>query len=117
MSVALLVCQLRVVDWPASIVFGLAESEAVGAVGAGGGGGGGGAAFFAHALTNSIVARMNSSALHLAVVPDDAISCFTIPPVFWAAGLRHAICEIYSWRNFGQTQRRTSICKKSVRKD
>ena len=48
-SVALLVCQVKVVDPPLSTVLGLAESEAVGAAGGGGGGGGGGATFFLQA--------------------------------------------------------------------
>ena len=48
-SVALVVCQVSVVDWPFSTVLGLAVSEAVGAAGGGGGGGGGGATFFLQA--------------------------------------------------------------------
>src|SRR5215467_13214331 len=46
-SVALVVCQFFVVDWPLLIVLGSAVSDAVGAAG-GGGGGGGGATFFLH---------------------------------------------------------------------
>jgi hypothetical protein len=44
-SVALVVCQVKVVGWPFSTLFGLAVREAVGAGGGGGGGGGGGATF------------------------------------------------------------------------
>ncbi len=51
-SVAFVVCQVKVVGWPWFTVFGFAESDAVGAVGAGGGVGGGGATFFAHAPRN-----------------------------------------------------------------
>src|SRR3989442_12207849 len=50
-SVALLVSQVSVVDWPLSIVLGLAVSDAVGAAGGGGGGGGGGATFFLEAAS------------------------------------------------------------------
>jgi hypothetical protein len=71
MSVAFVVCQVSVVDWPLARVFGFADSEAVGAVGAGGGGGGGGAAFFAHAPMNMIVPSANTSVPHLFIV------CFT----------------------------------------
>ena len=67
-SVAFVVCQVRVVDWPGLIVFGLADSDAVGAVGVGGGGGGGGAAFFAHAPRNRMVASVNARVAHLVVV-------------------------------------------------
>src|SRR5271169_3464753 len=52
------------------MVFGFAESEAVGAVGAGGGGGGGGAGFFAHAPRN-ISAPTATARLHI------LIWCFT----------------------------------------
>src|SRR5208282_209693 len=67
-SVAFVVCQVSVVDWPASIVFGLADSEAVGAVNAGGGGGGGGATFFAHAPRNTNRPSANTSVPHLVIV-------------------------------------------------
>jgi len=67
-SVAFVVCQVSVVDWPWSRVFGFADSEAVGAVDAGGGGGGGGATFFAHAPRNMIVPSANTRAPHLAIV-------------------------------------------------
>ncbi len=49
-SVAFWVCQVRVVDWPFSMLLGLADREAVGA-GGGGGGGGGGVSFFLQPLT------------------------------------------------------------------
>src|ERR1700730_13327921 len=58
-SVALLVCQVRVVDWPFSTVLGFAVSEAVGAADGGGGGGGGGATFFLMAP------NANTSIIHL----------------------------------------------------
>jgi hypothetical protein len=74
-SVAFVVCQVRVVDWPWSRVFGFADSEAVGAVDGGGGGGGGGATFFAHAPRNMIAPSANTRAAHLVVVV--AILCFT----------------------------------------
>src|SRR5579871_5667591 len=48
-SVAFWVSQVSVVDWPLSMVLGLAVSDAVGAAGGGGGGGGGGATFFLQA--------------------------------------------------------------------
>src|SRR5438309_4113657 len=70
-SVALLVCQVRVVDWPFSTVFGLAVSDAVGPAGAGGGGGGGGATFFLQAPSIITAASANTSAIHF-VLP-----CFT----------------------------------------
>jgi hypothetical protein len=38
MSFAFVVCQVKVVDWPCPITFGLAASVAVGAAGGGGGG-------------------------------------------------------------------------------
>jgi hypothetical protein len=63
-SVALVVCQLSVVDCPCSIVAGFAVIEAVGAGGGGGGGGGGGATFFLHALKVSIAANATTSAIH-----------------------------------------------------
>ena len=75
MSVAFVVCQVSVVDWPGSRVFGFADSEAVGAISAGGGVGGGGATFFAHAPKNMIVPSANTTVLHLVSVI--VISCFT----------------------------------------
>ena len=74
-SVAFVVCQVSVVDWPGSRVFGFADSEAVGAVSAGGGVGGGGATFFAHAPRNMIVPSATTRVLHLVSVI--VISCFT----------------------------------------
>jgi hypothetical protein len=76
-SVAFVVCHVRVVDWPLSTVFGSAESDAVGAFGAGGGGGGGGATFFAHAPRNIIVPSANSSAPDFVNVLFVVIACFT----------------------------------------
>ena len=71
-SVALLVCQVKVVDPPLSTVFGLAESEAVGAAGGGGGGGGGGATFFLQAPSVMIAIRANTNIIHL------TFRCFTL---------------------------------------
>src|SRR5208282_2978372 len=62
------VCQVRVVDWPGSRVFGFADSEAVGALGAGGGGGGGGATFLWHAPRNINALRAKISAAHLVIL-------------------------------------------------
>jgi hypothetical protein len=61
-SVALVVCQVKVVAWPLSTEFGLAVSEAVGAGGGGGGGGGGGATFFlqADSIMTAPNARINA---------------------------------------------------------
>jgi len=58
-SVALVVCQVSVVESPLLIEFGLADKDAVGAAGGGGGGGGGGAAFFLQAP--SIIIAPNTS--------------------------------------------------------
>jgi hypothetical protein len=74
-SVAFVVCQVSVVGWPGSTVFGFADNEAVGAVSEGGGGGGGGAAFFAQAPRNIIVPSANTTVLHLVSVI--VILCFT----------------------------------------
>jgi hypothetical protein len=78
-SVAFVVCHDSVVDWPALMVFGLAESEAVGAVASGGGGGGGGATFFAHAPRNTNIPSANIRATPRVIVMADfnLIVCFT----------------------------------------
>jgi hypothetical protein len=76
-SVAFVVCQVRVVDCPLSIVFGLADSVAVGAVGAGGGGGGGGATFLWHAPRNMIAVSANTRVAHLVIVVLILIVWFT----------------------------------------
>jgi hypothetical protein len=60
------------VDWPLSIVFGLAVREAVGAAGAGGGGGGGGATFFLQALKIMMAPKANTNIVHL------SRRCFTL---------------------------------------
>ena len=70
-SVAFVVCQVRLVDWPFSTVFGFADKEAVGAGGGGGGGGGGGATFFAQAPKNRIALSTNTRVTHF------FIGCFT----------------------------------------
>jgi hypothetical protein len=82
-SVAFVVCQVSVVDWPGLSVFGFADSEAVGALGAGGGGGGGGATFLWHAPRNINAVRANISVAHLVMsigflglIPG-AVACFT----------------------------------------
>jgi len=69
-SVALVVCQVRVVDMPFSTLFGLAEIDAVGD-GGGGGGGGGGAGFFLQAPNIMIAPRMNTRVVHF------TFECFT----------------------------------------
>src|SRR3954469_22465833 len=73
-SVALLVCQVSEADWPAWIVFGFTEIEAVGAGAGGGAGGGGGAAFLPHAprVISAASARTNKNHFEL--------NCFTFPP-------------------------------------
>jgi hypothetical protein len=76
-SVAFVVCQVRVVASPLFRVFGFADSEAVGAVGAGGGGGGGGGFFFAHAASNMIAPKANTRVAHLVIVIRFLIACFT----------------------------------------
>jgi hypothetical protein len=63
-SVALLVCQVNVVDCPFSMESGLALNVAVGAGGGGGGGGGGGATFFLQAPNKSMTPNMITSVLH-----------------------------------------------------
>jgi hypothetical protein len=64
-SVALLVCQVKVVEPPLSIVLGLADNEAVGVAGGGGGGGGGGATFFLQAPSVMIAISTNANIIHL----------------------------------------------------
>jgi hypothetical protein len=71
MSVAFVVCQLRDVDCPFSIVLGLADSEAVGEGGGGGGGGGGGATFFLQAPNIRIAPSTKTRVTHF------FIGCFT----------------------------------------
>src|SRR5580658_3090716 len=85
-SVAFVVCQVSVVDWPESIVCGRADSEAVGAGGADGGGGGGGATFFAHAARNMTVPSAKARVTHLpiVIVVVVAFACFTDSSSFCA---------------------------------
>src|SRR5689334_3996883 len=73
-SVALVVCQVNVVDSPLLIVLGLADKEADGAGGGGGGGGGGGAAFFLQAPSNITAPSINTSVVHC------SLRCFTVFP-------------------------------------
>src|SRR5437868_4794321 len=73
-SVALVVCQVSVLDWPLSTVLGLALSEAVGAAGGGGGGGGGGATFFLQAPSVMMAPSANTTMIHF------SLACFTFPP-------------------------------------
>ena len=70
-SVAFVVCQVRVVESPALMVFGFAASDAVGGCAEGGAGGAGGATFFAQAPRNMIVPSANTSRPHI------LICCFT----------------------------------------
>src|SRR5580704_6449569 len=74
-SVALVVCQVNVVESPLLMELGLAESDAVGAGGGGGGGGGGGAAFFLQAPNTKRALSPRTSKYHF-------IDCFTLlfPP-------------------------------------
>src|SRR5690348_12289092 len=90
-SVALVVCQVRVLDWPLSIVCGLALSEAVGAAGGGGGGGGGGATFFLQAPSIMMALNANTTMNHF------IFACFTFPPCDCARpGKRLAVMTISS---------------------
>jgi len=73
-SVALVVCQVSVVDSPLLMVFGLADNEADGAGDDGGGGGGGGAAFFLQAPNNMTAPNINTSVVHC------SLRCFTVSP-------------------------------------
>jgi hypothetical protein len=68
MSVAFVVCQVSVVDWPFSIVFGFADNVAVGAAGGGGGGGGGGCTFFLQAPSSMIAANVIIRIAHFVVL-------------------------------------------------
>src|SRR5580704_12186927 len=63
-SVALVVCQVNVVESPLLMELGLAESDAVGAAGGGGGGGGGGATFFLQAPSIMMPPSANMSMIH-----------------------------------------------------
>src|SRR5947209_6794702 len=63
-SVAFWVSQVSVVDWPFSMVLGLAVSDAVGVAGGGGGGGGGGATFFLHAPSVNTMLSAKTSVIH-----------------------------------------------------
>ena len=106
-SVAFVVCQVSVVDWPGSRVFGFADSEAVGAVGEGGGGGGGGATFFAQAPRNTIVPSANRSVSHLVmdivilVVVVVVIACFTDSSSFLCARVVACSLQIHGRAHSG----------------
>jgi len=76
------------------MVFGFADSEAVGAVGAGGGGGGGGATFLWHALRNMIVPRANTMVAHLVVVGLVTLACFNGSSCFCAPALWRAFADL-----------------------
>jgi hypothetical protein len=87
-SVAFVVCQVKVVDWPGSRVFGFADSEAVGAATVGGGGGGGGGTFFAQAPRNMIVPSADRRVSHLVIIVIVilvVIACFTDSSSFLCA--------------------------------
>jgi hypothetical protein len=77
MSVAFVVCQVRVVDWPWLMVFGFADSEAVGAAAGGGGGGGGGATFLWHAPKNIMRPSATTRVDHFLIEIVIFIACFT----------------------------------------
>ena len=70
MSVALVVCQERVVDWPRWMLFGFAVSDAVGC-GAGGGAGGGGGGFFLQPASTIKIANAATIVSHFILL------CFT----------------------------------------
>src|ERR1700740_389085 len=69
-SVALVVCQVRVVDSPLGMLLGLAVSDAVGC-GGGGGGGGGGVTFFLQPATTIKMANVAKIVVHFILL------CFT----------------------------------------
>lgn len=104
-SVAFVVCQDSVADWPLSIVAGVADSVAVGAGGGGGGGGGGGATFFAHAPMNRIVPSANIKILHRFIVV--AIECFTDSSIFLCA--RIVACDLWDSRQGALSASRNTI--------
>jgi hypothetical protein len=105
-SVALLVCQVSVVDCPGSTVFGLADKDAVGEFGAGGGGGGGGATFLWHPARKTIATRVKTTVTHLAVVNvfDPAIGgnvvCCT-DSSFLCAHVVASVCSVTVGRTLG----------------
>src|SRR5579871_5869721 len=63
-SVAFWVSHVSVVDWPLSMVLGLAVSDAVGAAGGGGGGGGGGTTLFLQAPSVRTTPNAITSVIH-----------------------------------------------------
>src|SRR5260370_16185932 len=106
-SVACVVCQVRVVDWPASRVFGLADSDAVGAAAEGGAGGGGGATFLWHAPRNRIAPRAKISVAHLADVL--VIRCFTDSSSFLCARIVACDLQIHGRAHFRPAANRFSF--------
>src|SRR5208282_2918743 len=94
-SVAFVVCQVKVVDWPGSGLFGFADRGGGGAAGVGGGGGGGGATFFAQAPRNMIVPSANRRVSHLVIIVVVilvVIACFTDSSSFLCA--RMVACNL-----------------------
>ena len=93
-SVAPLVYQVSVVDWPLWIEFGLAVSDAVGAGADGGGGGGGGATFFLQAPSIMMAPSAITNVIHF-----NNVFCFTFPPAY----LRAQACSADETRPAGPT--------------
>ena len=100
-SVAFVVCQVSVADWPLSIVAGVADSVAVGAGGGGGGGGGGGATFLWHAPRNMTVPSMNTRVAHFFV------ECFTDSSSFLCA--RIVACNLWDSRQGALSASRKTV--------
>jgi hypothetical protein len=82
------------------IVFGFAESEAVGGFGAGGGGGGGGATFLWQALMNISVAKTNKSALHWICVVVGFVASFKDSSCFLCAHVVACNLQIHGRAHF-----------------
>src|ERR1035438_2920406 len=107
-SVALVVCHVKVVDAPWLMVFGFADSDAVGAVGAGGGGGGGGAVFFAHAPRNISVPSAKSRPHILICRFTDLLQSFCAPELW------RAIYRIAAGRTVGRPQSSLTLQNEST---
>jgi hypothetical protein len=82
------------------MVFGFAESEAVGGFGAGGGGGGGGATFLWQALMNINVAKTNNNALHFVIVVLGVVACFKDSSSFLCARVVACNLQIHGRAHF-----------------
>src|ERR1700716_3745324 len=110
-SVAFVVCQVSVVGWPGSSVFGFADSDAVGAgITGGAGGGGGGSLCFPHAPRNMIVPSANTTVLHLVSVI--VISCFTLFLQSLCARIVACIPQIHGRAHSRPAAKPFSSCKR-----